>query len=212
MKPSQAVGISEVESRNRQDILDQIEGEEIHPNSIKFDGDHLFWDTTPEELERLAKELSTLEDDDNTYAWSTRASLRLNKPGKGIYCYNYPGLEVRRGSSLYPEGVLTISPRRLSSLGKRLAKADWQRKSPDRDYGADRKVVKARIGDDIVSLIWTPPFDQQGVMQISQMVWDAWWTRTNRNFAQAVEEDRRKERSYFTDPFTRDRTVFGIVQ
>lgn len=176
-------------SRNRQDILDQVKDEAVKTNSFQVHGHYLTWHTTPDELIRIATKFegSCQEEGDGCYVSGGRYGLTLYRPGT-------IGLEISTSSSYYPTVSLWVRPSALKRAAKRLSLASWDKrpKGHEDQYGCDRKTIKLRVGDDIITLIWTPELDQKGVPQISQMVWDAWGVRFERNFAQKSQQRRSR--------------------
>jgi hypothetical protein len=192
-------------SRNRGDILREIEGETVQPNHIELEEYRVVWHTTPEEMTRLAGEFARKcrIAGRALYVASSGCMLDLCRSGKAYLEEWEPGVWLRGAEfagRVRPEITIIISPSVLLQAAEKLPDAPWERKRAGRRYGADRRVLKFRIGDDIVTAFWTPEVDQQGVPQISPMQWAAWDAKKGRQYVAAVREDQMGPRRHHPLP------------
>lgn len=200
-------------SRNRDDILEQIKGEELLGNSVDWDGS-LTWFTTPEELRRLVEAFKKYRSPgEGMFVQSYGCHFSLYRPGYLDYGEWEPGVEVRNAQYEYPptDVELIIYPRILIAAANRLERANWEKKKPNHVYGSDRKMIKVTVGDHIVTVVWTPPFDQEGVPQVSEIHWGAWNRKMSRRFAEEArkdEEERGKHRPFRVRPPWQPPTVY----
>jgi len=174
-------------SRNRPDILKEIEGEEVKGSDIESDGRHLTWHTSPEELERLVGVFSSNNWNRSTNVYVPSASvsslsLRQSKTDQGLRFKQFVGWDI----TLYLD--LPV----LKRFAQRLARASWEKPLPNHEYGSDRKVAKVQVGDDLITLIWTPEKDKNGVSQINEMQWRAYWNKQMRAHVESMKDLQRR--------------------
>lgn len=181
-------------SRNRNDILEEIKGEELLGSSVSWDGS-LVWFTTPEELRRLAEAFKKYRSPgEGMFVQSYGGHFSLYRPGYSDYGEWETGVEVRNAEFAFPptDVELFTFPAVLKRFANRLEKAPWEKQKPNCVYGSDRKIIRMTVGDHIVTTIWTPPFDQVGVPQISEMHWGAWDRKMGRRFAEEARKDEER--------------------
>jgi len=187
-----AVGLP---SRNRDDILEAIKDEEVLANSVQWDG-HMEWYTTPEELRRLADEFKKhREVGENMYVSSYGCRFSICRPGESEDWVWEPGVEVRYAQYAYPPTEVNLFIPRgaiLSRAADRLEKANWEKPKKRHEYGSDRKIIKMTVGDHRITIIWTPSQDREGIPQISQMHWGAWFEWEAKQLAKGIREDKEE--------------------
>ncbi len=181
-------------SRNRDDILEAIKGEEVLANSVQWDG-HMEWYTTPKELRRLAVEFKKhFVVGENMFICSYGCRFSICRPGEIEDWEWEPGVEVRNAQYAYPPTDVDLFLPRVAILSRaadRLEKASWEKKKKRHEYGSDRKIIKMTVGDHRITIIWTPPQDREGIPQISQMHWDAWFEWEAKEMAKRMREDKK---------------------
>ena len=157
-RPAQEVFVRS--STGREDILKDIEGEKVFPNHTGVEGNRVFWYTSPDELVRVAEEFQEKcrKAGDHLYASSSGYCLVVIRPGLDRDGYDYErGVFVQSGIAHIPgEARITVSPSVLQRAARKLAQAPWE-SNETQYYAADSRVVKFRTGDDIITVVWTPP-------------------------------------------------------
>lgn len=184
-------------SRNRGDILREIEGETVQPSHVELEGHLVIWHTTPAEMRQLSGEFAReyRGAGQSLHIISSGCLLDICRPGRANGFGEWePGVRIRGAeyANTTTQVTIFVYPSVLIRAAEKLADAPWDRKKAGREYGADRRVLKFRTGDDIITVFWTPEVDAQGVPQISPMQWAAWGRKQERKFAEAVEETGRR--------------------
>ena len=195
-RPAQEVFV--LSSAGREDILKDIEGEKVFPNHVGAEGHLVAWYTTPEELDRVAEEFvkEARKAGDHLYVSSSGYSLALIRPGRDRDGYDYErGVFVQsRIAHILGEARITVSPLVLQRAARKLAQAPWE-SNETQYYAADSRVVKFRTGDDIITVVWTPPTDRQGRIQVTPMQWAAWSAKKVKQHVAGVKKSQMTRRS-----------------
>lgn len=151
-------------SRNRSDILADIAGREIPANCMHVrDGRHVHWDTTPQELEALAHKLGQEE---VTVQIQREPDYGLTLKESGTL-----GVEIRKWVGYRVTLSLTVDA--LQAMARRLRASRWVEPPEGKSFGSDFHQLKFQLGDDTVTLDWTPELDRSGVRQMTPMEWAA---------------------------------------